>query len=74
MALSQEVELGSVSTAHALLVDDPLEMRMVEAMRNMHFDSKISLVEMAEQLAKLRIGRARRPVGSLSRRISHSVA
>ncbi len=59
MALTQTTELDSVLAAHALLVDDPLEMRMVEAMRQMHFDPKVSLVEIAEHMAKLRIGRGR---------------
>ncbi len=62
MALSQQTELESISTAHALLVDDPLEMRMVEALRSMHFDNKVSLIQIAEQLAKLRLGRASKPL------------
>jgi transcriptional regulator with XRE-family HTH domain len=65
MVLSREASLDSVATAHALLVDDALEMRMVEAMRSMSLTSKMSLVDIAEQLAKHRIGRARKAVGSL---------
>jgi len=64
MALSQDTELESISTAHALLVDDPLEMRMVEALRSMHFDNKASLIHIAEQLVKLRLGRAGKPLVS----------
>lgn len=57
MALSKDVELDSVPTAHALLIDDPLEIRMIEAMRGAANDSRMALVEMAEQLAASRLGR-----------------
>ena len=60
MALSQDLELDSVSTAHALLVDDALEMRMINALRSVSLESRMSLVEIAEQLAKQRTGRVRK--------------
>lgn len=46
------------SVAHALLIDDALEMCIVEAMCSVSLAPKMSLVEIAEQLAKLRNGRA----------------
>lgn len=64
MVLSRETTLDSVATAHALLIDDALEMRKVEAMRSVSLTSKISLAGIAEQLAKLRVGRVRKAVTS----------
>jgi transcriptional regulator with XRE-family HTH domain len=57
MALTRNEELESVATAHAVLVDDPIEMRMVVAMRAATIHARMALVEMAEELAASRVGR-----------------
>ncbi len=59
MAVSDDMALDSVAAAHALLVEDDLEMRMVHALRKTSQHARLLLVEMAEQLAVLRTGRAR---------------
>lgn len=59
MNLSSEVAMDSVATADALLVDDPLELRLIAAFRDAAPRSQVPLVEIAEQLAGLRIGRVR---------------
>lgn len=64
MALCDEVRLASVPTADALLVDEPIELRLLRAFRAASAQSRVSLVEIAEQLAATRIGR---PRDSLSR-------
>ena len=46
-----------IPTAYAILVDDDQEMRLVEAFRKVPAASRVSLVELAEQLARLRSGR-----------------
>lgn len=60
MGFSKEEELDSVYAAHALLVDDDLEMRFLKAFREIAMESRISLVELAEQIASLRVGRPRK--------------
>lgn len=60
MGFSKEEELDSVQAAHALLVDDDLEMRFLKAFREVAVESRISLVEIAEQIASLRVGRPRK--------------
>ena len=60
MALSKEVALECISTAYAVLVEDPVEMRMIAAMRGATAESRMSLVEIAEQIAALRFGKARK--------------
>ena len=56
-ALTRNEELECVATAHAVLVDDPAEMRMVVAMRAATSHARMALVEMAEELAASRVGR-----------------
>ncbi len=59
MNLSADTEMDSVAAAEALLVDDPLELRLIVAFRDTPTKSKAPLVEIAEQLAELRTGRPR---------------
>lgn len=59
MQLGEEAELDSVAAADALLVDDPLELRLIRALRDAPLRSRAPLVEIAEQLASLRTGKAR---------------
>lgn len=59
MNLSTEVEMDSVAAADALLVDDPLELRLMAAFRDIPTLARAPLVELAEQLAIQRTGRAR---------------
>lgn len=57
MTLSRDEELEGIATAHAVLIEDPVEMRMVVAMRAATIHARMALVEMAEQLAASRVGR-----------------
>lgn len=57
MALSRDVALDSVAPAHALLVEEPIELRLLQAFRNAALQSRLALVEIAEQLATHRTGR-----------------
>ncbi|WP_159016575.1 helix-turn-helix transcriptional regulator [Cognatiluteimonas profundi] len=57
MALCDDVRLASVPTADALLVDEPIELRLMRAFRAVSASSRVSLVEIAEQLAASRTGR-----------------
>jgi transcriptional regulator with XRE-family HTH domain len=59
MSLSREVALDSVAVATALLVDDPLEMRLLLAFRDAPARGRVALVEVVEELAHQRLGRAR---------------
>ncbi|MGH8082785.1 MAG: helix-turn-helix transcriptional regulator [Lysobacter sp.] len=59
MNLSQDTAMDSVAAAEALLVDDPLELRLIAAFREAPTRSRAPLVEVAEQLAELRTGRPR---------------
>ena len=59
MTISSEVAMDSVATAEALLVDDPLELRLVAAFRDAPPRAQVPLVEIAEQLAGQRTGRVR---------------
>jgi len=59
MNLSSEVAMDSVATAEALLVDDPLELRLIMAFRDAPPRAQVPLVEIAEQLASQRTGRPR---------------
>lgn len=60
MALSSKTLADSIPAVLALMVDDELEVRMLEAMRDLSLDSKMSLVELAEQIAALRMGKSKR--------------
>lgn len=66
MALSREIELEAISAAHALLIDDAVEMRMITALRVATIESRLLLVEIAEQMAALRIRSKSRPRGGLA--------
>jgi transcriptional regulator with XRE-family HTH domain len=57
MALPEDVRLASVPAADALLVDEPIELRLLRAFRATSAQSRVSLVEIAEQLASIREGR-----------------
>ncbi|MGH8075262.1 MAG: helix-turn-helix transcriptional regulator [Lysobacter sp.] len=59
MTLSPEVAMDSVAAADALLIDDPLELRLLTAFRDSPPRSRVPLVEIAEQLAVHRVGRPR---------------
>lgn len=63
MGLSTEVAMDSVAAADALLVDDPLELRLMGAFRDMPTLARAPLVELAEQLAGHRGGRGGRDGG-----------
>ena len=70
MSLPEHVRLDSVACAEALLVEDALEMRLLAAFRDASPQSRVSLVEIVEQLAHQRTGRreataARLPAGEL---------
>lgn len=59
MGLSLDTAMDSVAAADALLIDDPLELRLIAAFREAPTRSKAPLVEVAEQLAELRTGKTR---------------
>lgn len=50
MGLSAEAVMDAIPAAEAMLVDDPLEMRLVAAFRSMPDMARIALTEIAEQL------------------------
>ena len=57
MGLSEDVALDSVAAADALLIEDPIELRLIHAFRDAPARSRAPLVEVVEQLASLRTGR-----------------
>lgn len=57
MGLSAETALDSVAAADALLIEDPIEVRLIQAFRDAPARSRAPLVEVIEQLATLRTGR-----------------
>lgn len=59
MSLSADTALDSVAAAEAMLVEDPLELRLLTAFREAPMRAKAPLVELAEQLAEARTGRGR---------------
>lgn len=59
MNLSEDVAMDSVAAADAVLVDDPLEMRLLAAFRETPALARAPLVEVVEQLAMSRVGRPR---------------
>jgi transcriptional regulator with XRE-family HTH domain len=59
MTLCNEVRMDSVPTAEALLVEEPIELRLLHAFRDAPPQSRVSLVEIVEQLAAQRTGRSR---------------
>jgi len=60
MALTDETRLDSIATVDGLLVDDPLELRLLHALRDAPPLARVALVEITEQLASLRTGRSRK--------------
>lgn len=61
MGLSSDEAMEGVAAVDALMVDDSLELRLLAAFRVLSARSKAPLVELMEQMAELRTGRARRP-------------
>ena len=59
MSLSADTALDSVAAAQGQLIDDPLELRLIAAFREAPMRGRAPLVEVAEQLAASRTGRAR---------------
>ena len=59
MGLSADTALDSVAAADAVLVEDPLELRLLAAFRAAPTRARAPQVEVVEQLAELRTGRAR---------------
>jgi transcriptional regulator with XRE-family HTH domain len=59
MVLCNETRMDSVPTADALLVEESIELRLIRAFRNAPPQSRVSLVEIVEQLALQRTGRPR---------------
>ena len=59
MTLCNEVRMDSVPAAEALLVEEPIELRLLHAFRDAPPQSRVSLVEIVEQLAAQRTGRSR---------------
>jgi len=66
MGLSPDTALDSVAAADAMLVEDPLELRLMAAFRAAPTRSKAPLVEVVEQLAELRTGRQRATKNALA--------
>jgi transcriptional regulator with XRE-family HTH domain len=64
MQLSEDAMLDSVSAADAILVEDPLELRLVTSFREASPRTRIAMVEILEELTARRLGRTRhrRPV------------
>ena len=59
MTLSRDAQLDSIDTAEAILVEDPLEFRLVRAFRQAPLKARLSLLEVMETLASQRTGRPR---------------
>lgn len=60
MTLAGADAMDHVAAADATLVDDAFEMRLLAAFRTLPARSRAPLVELMEQMAELRLGRARR--------------
>ncbi len=67
MPLSKDMQLDSIATAEALLIEDPLEFRLVEAFRAAPLRTRLSLLEVMEELATQRLGRANGRRGMVSK-------
>lgn len=57
MQLTADTEMDSVAAADAMLIDDPLELRLLQAFREAPIKARAPLVEIAEELASSRLGR-----------------
>ena len=64
MTPSSETLFDSIAAVDAVLVDDPQERRLLSAFRDAPAQSRVPLLELAEQLASQRTGR--RPRGGAS--------
>jgi Predicted transcriptional regulators len=60
MAMGREQLLHSIPAAEALLVEETIELRLVRAFRDIPMPARAALVEIVEQMALQRMGRARR--------------
>ena len=60
MRLSPRQEVDATAASDALLLDDPIEIRLIQAFRDTPVRARAPLVELAEQLAAMRTGRQRR--------------
>ncbi|TBR06849.1 MAG: XRE family transcriptional regulator [Lysobacter sp.] len=60
MAMSNDDTLDAVAAVDAAIVEEPFELRMLAAFRELPSRSKAPLVELMEQMAELRTGRGRR--------------
>ena len=67
MPPSKDMQLDSIATAEALLVEDPLEFRLVEAFRAAPLRTRLSLLEVMEELAAQRVGRTNGRRGMVSK-------
>ncbi len=67
MPLSKDMQLDSIATAEALLIEDPLEFRLVEAFRAAPLRTRLSLLEVMEELAAQRLGRTNGRRGMVSK-------
>ncbi len=56
---SPDALLDSIAAVDALLVEDPQERRLLAAFREAPMQARLPLIELAEQLAAQRVGRAR---------------
>lgn len=61
MQLGADTEMDSVAAADAMLIDDPLELRLLQAFREAPIKARAPLVEIAEELASSRLGRRGAP-------------
>jgi transcriptional regulator with XRE-family HTH domain len=59
MSLGRDVRMDSVPTAAALLVEEPIELRLLHAFRDASPQARVSVVEVVEELAAQRTGRSR---------------
>jgi len=59
MNVSTDTVLDSVAAAEGKLVEDPLELRLIDAFREAPMRARAPLVEVVEQLAAVRTGRGR---------------
>lgn len=64
MTLGPEVAQYSIAAADALLVDDPLEMRLLLAFRDAPSRGRAAVVEVVEALAHQRVGKRHAPAKS----------
>ena len=66
MVTNRDAELDAVAAADALLVEDPVEQRLLLAYRAAPIRARLAVVELIEELAMQRTGRPR-PVARTAR-------